>query len=93
MHLETQGFKRFLGEINAAIDTAMISPVEVKGKAGLEDGIWMRKMLLAWAGDKPKLKKTKKIVKSREEPSKKGRPGKKLDKSILAQLQREEAKL
>lgn len=93
LHLETHGFKRFLGEVNTVIDTAMISPVEAKGKAGLEDGIWMGKMLLAWAADKPKLKKTKKIVKNREEPPKRGRPPTKLNKTILAQLQREEAEL
>lgn len=93
MGLETLGFKRFLGEINAVVDTTLISPVEVKGKAGLEDGIWMRKMLLAWGSDLPKLKKTKKIVKSREEPSKRGRPPKKLNKSIHAKLLKEEEDL
>lgn len=81
-------FKRFLGEINAVIDTTMISTVEGKGKAGLEDGIWMGKMLLTWADGMPKMKKTKKIAKSKEEVSKKGRQAKKLNKSILAQLQR-----
>lgn len=88
LHLETQSFERFLREVNAVIDTTMISAVEGKGKAGLEDGIWMGKMLLAWAADRPKLKKTKKIAKSKEEVSKKGRPAKKLNKSIIAQLQR-----
>lgn len=48
----------------------------------------MGKMLLAWAADRPKLKKTKKIAKSKEEVSKKGRPAKKLNKNIIAQLQR-----
>lgn len=48
----------------------------------------MGKMLLAWAADKPKLKKTKKIVKIKEEAPKRGRPAKKLNKSILAQLQK-----